>query len=172
MIYFIKYQLNIFPYEINNLISQYFYENYLDDIKISREKIFYFKNIKLPSLHNIYIDKYTKYDNEELEEIIENKKTEQYNYNDFFQFNLKEQLIIQHFENVIYRKRLLSFSNFLIRINGKLRYLKLIFLYKSLIKELIKSNWGLNYNIDNLQQYIIHKDYDNYKINDIININI
>ena len=92
-----------------------------------------------------------------MNEIIENKKINEYNYNDFFQFNSKERFILQHFENVIYRKRLLSVSNFLIKNSGKLRYLKSFLLYKSLVKEIIKSNWGLNYNIDDLQKYIIHK---------------
>lgn len=156
-IYFIKFQLKIFPFEINNMIAEYLYENYFNDIKNCRKNIFYFKKIKLPSLVKIYIEENINYDNESLNEIIENKKINEYNYNDFFQFNSKERFILQHFENVIYRKRLLSVSNFLIKNSGKLRYLKSFLLYKSLVKEIIKSNWGLNYNIDDLQKYIIHK---------------
>ena len=65
-IYFIKFQLKIFPFEINNMIAEYLYENYFNDIKNCRKNIFYFKKIKLPSLVKIYIEENINYDNESL----------------------------------------------------------------------------------------------------------
>ena len=36
-IYFIKFQLKIFPFEINNMIAEYLYENYF---KIQQKPLF------------------------------------------------------------------------------------------------------------------------------------
>lgn len=159
-IYFIKFQLKIFPFEINNIIAEYLCENYLNDIENCREKIFYFKNLKIPNLIQTNSIKHNGYENESIEEILHEKKIDEYNYNDFFKFNQKEIDILQHFENIMYTRRKIRVSNFLIENSGKLRYFKFFLLYKKLVKELIKSNWGLNYQIDDIKKYLIHQEYN------------
>ena len=99
-----------------------------------------------------------------LEKILNNEQTETYIFNNLFEFSKIEIDILQHFENIIYRKRLISFFLFLNESKNKLKYYKSFLLYKELVKELIKSNWGLNYQINDIQKYLIHQNFIYLKI--------
>tara|TARA_A100001015_G_C14891045_1_gene672411 strand:- start:233 stop:751 length:519 start_codon:yes stop_codon:yes gene_type:complete len=157
IIYFVKYQLNIFPDEINNIIIQYLKLEFIDKINKSRDKIFYFKYINHGSLeYKSKIDEY--YDNKYIIELSFDHYDKKKNYYDLFRFDRKEIDILQHFENIIYKNRIINVLSFINNNSGKLRFFKTFLIYKKLVKEIIKSNWGLNYNIDNLNQYIIHND--------------
>ena len=162
IIYFIRFEFNVLPFELRNIIIEYLRPKYLDDIKICRNNFFYFKKLKNPCF-NVNRYENSNYDNISLEKVLNNEQTETYIFNNLFEFSKIEIDILQHFENIIYRKRLISFYLFLNESSNKLKYYKSFLLYKELVKELIKSNWGLNYQINDIQKYLLHKEY-NYNI--------